>query len=99
MKYKLLTTQKFDKWFNSIRDKRTRFRVEAGLSLMSNGHFGDNKQIDANISELRFFFAGGLRIYFTVRDQEIIVLLNGGDKSSQSQDIVQAVALYNELER
>ena len=98
MKYKILTTQKFDKWFKSIKDKRIRFRIEARLSQAASGHFGDHKMIDGNISELRFFFGGGLRIYFTVRNEEIILLLNGGDKSNQSNDIEQALALFDQME-
>lgn len=98
MKYKLLTTHKFDKWFKSIKDKRTRFRIEARLSQVSTGHFGDHKLIDSEIGELRFFFGGGLRIYYALRGEEIILLLNGGDKSSQKNDIEQATALFNQLE-
>ena len=98
MKYKLLTTHKFDKWFKSIKDKRTRFRIEARLNQVSNGYFGDHKLIDAQIGELRFFFGGGLRIYYTIRAEEIILLLNGGDKTSQKNDIEQSITLFNQLE-
>ncbi|MBE0506488.1 MAG: type II toxin-antitoxin system RelE/ParE family toxin [Marinospirillum sp.] len=98
MEYQLLTTTKFDKWFSSIKDKSTRFRVEARLSQLSSGHFGDHKSIDSNISELRCFFGGGLRIYYTVRNTTVILLLTGGDKSTQSRDIEQAVTLFKQLE-
>ncbi|MDR9467030.1 type II toxin-antitoxin system RelE/ParE family toxin [Marinospirillum sp.] len=98
MGYKLLTTAKFDKWFKSIKDKPTRFRVEARLSQLSNGHFGDHKSINSNLGELRCFFGGGLRIYYTVRNATVILLLTGGDKSTQSRDIEQATGLLKQLE-
>jgi putative addiction module killer protein len=82
----------------SIKDKRTRFRIEARLNQVSNGYFGDHKLIDAQIGELRFFFGGGLRIYYTIRAEEIILLLNGGDKTSQKNDIEQSITLFNQLE-
>ena len=98
MKYKILTTAKFDKWFKGLKDKKTRFRIESRINQVSKGNFGDTKAIDANISELRFFFAGGIRIYYTLQGSEIVLLINGGDKSSQSKDIATAKALFEQLE-
>ncbi|WP_178861677.1 type II toxin-antitoxin system RelE/ParE family toxin [Thiomicrorhabdus cannonii] len=97
MKYKILTTAKFNKWFKSIKDKQTKYRLEARINQVANGHFGDSKPIDADIHELRFFFAGGIRIYYTVRGTEVVLLLNGGDKSTQTKDIEQAKNLFKQL--
>lgn len=62
------------------------------------GHFGDHKRINSKLFELRFFFGSGYRVYYTVRNGEIIFLLVGGDKSSQSKDIDTANNLLNKLE-
>lgn len=61
------------------------------------GNFGDCKSIDKQISELSFFLGAGYRIYYTIKGDEIILLLNGGDKSSQAKDIKQAKDILKEL--
>jgi putative addiction module killer protein len=97
MTYLIHTTAIFDKWFNSLKDKATRYRLETRLSRITKGHFGDVKPIDIDLFELRFFFGSGFRIYYTVRGSEIVLLLCGGDKSSQSSDIEMAKKLLNAL--
>ena len=97
MKYELETTQDFDKWLKQIRDKRVLHRFDVRFNRISNGNFGDAKQVGANLFELRFFFGSGYRIYYTVRKQKIVLLLCGGDKSSQSKDITQAKNLLELL--
>ncbi|MFH1633364.1 MAG: type II toxin-antitoxin system RelE/ParE family toxin [Chloroflexota bacterium] len=97
MKYELETTQDFDKWLKQIRDKRVLHRFDVRFNRISNGNFGDAKQVGTNLFELRFFFGSGYRIYFTVRKQKIVLLLCGGDKSSQSKDITQAKKLLELL--
>lgn len=97
MKFIIVTTAKFDKWFKSIKDKTTRYRLESKINQVARGNFGDHKPIDSNIGELRFFFAGGIRIYYTIRGNEIVLLLNGGDKSTQSKDIATAKDLFSQL--
>ena len=81
-----------------MRDQVTKRKVLARLERIKNGNFGDYKQISSDLFELRFFFGGGLRIYYTIRDSEIIFLLVGGDKSSQSSDIEKAQKMLNEME-
>ena len=61
-------------------------------------HFGDFKRIDSGLFELRFFFGSGLRIYYTIQNGRVVVLLAGGDKSTQTKDIEKATTLLNELE-
>ncbi|MFI3219102.1 MAG: type II toxin-antitoxin system RelE/ParE family toxin [Methylococcales bacterium] len=97
MTYLIHTTAIFDKWLSKIKDKATRYRLETRLSRIANGHFGDAKPIESNLFELRFFFCSGFRIYYTIRGAEIVLLLCGGDKSSQSSDIETAKKLLNEL--
>ena len=97
MKYEIETTQDFDKWLKKIRDKNVLHRFDVRFNRISNGNFGDVKQVDVKLFELRFFFGSGYRIYYTVRKQKIVLLLCGGDKSSQSKDIAQAKNLLELL--
>ena len=70
----------------------------ARLDRMQNGNLGDFKSLGDNLFELRFFFGGGLRIYYTIRNQQVVLLLNGGSKSSQNRDIEKARQMMQELE-
>ena len=98
MTYSLRSTKAFQKWLHKMRDQVTKRKVLARLERIKNGNFGDYKQISPDLFELRFFFGGGLRIYYTVRDSQIVLLLIGGDKSSQSSDIEKAQRMLNEME-
>ena len=97
MKYELETTKNFDKWLRKIRDKRVLHRFDVRFNRIINGNFGDAKQVAANLFEIRFFFGSGYRIYYTIRKKKIVLLLCGGDKSSQSDDIAKAKDLLKEL--
>ena len=98
MKYELASTPVFDKWLRGLKDRTTRNKVLARLDRVENGNFGDCKTLDANLFELRLFFAGGLRIYYTVCDGRVVLLLSGGNKSSQRSDIERARRLIDTLE-
>ncbi len=91
-------TNHFDKWFRGLKDIIVKCKVLARLDRLKNGNFGDFKRIDNNLFELRFFFGSGLRIYYTIRGKQVILLLVGGDKSSQGKDIKQAKQILDELE-
>jgi len=95
MKYQLQSTQIFNKWFSSI-DTINKRRILARFARIENGHFGDFKQIDTHLFELRFFFGGGFRIYYTLRNNQVVLLLVGGDKTSQNTDINQAKQLLKQ---
>lgn len=90
MRYELHRTEHYDKWFAKLKDRTVRLKVLARLARVENGNFGDFSQLSENLFELRFFFAGGLRIYYTIRDGIVIILLAGGDKSTQTRDIKKA---------
>jgi putative addiction module killer protein len=98
MTYTLRSTKQFSKWLNKMRDQASKQKVLARLERIKNGNFGDYKQISPNLFELRFFFGGGLRVYYTIRDSQVILLLIGGDKSSQSSDIEKARKMLDEME-
>lgn len=70
----------------------------ARLARVENGKFGDFKKLNGDLFELRFFFGGGLRIYYTIRNERVVLLLVGGDKSSQSRNINKARQMLNEPE-
>ena len=98
MHYEIVSTSIFDKWLQRLKDRMTRNKILARLDRIQNGNFGDFKSLGDNLFELRFFFGGGLRIYYTVRNRQMVLLLNGGSKSSQSKDIEKARRMIQELE-
>jgi len=96
--YEIEKTPLFDKWFKNLKNSQAKIRIGLRLKKIAQGYFGDHKQIDQNLSELRFFFGSGYRIYYTIQNGKVILLLNGGDKDSQSDDITKAQKIINELE-
>jgi len=98
MAFELRSTAIFDKWLSKLKDRATRNRLLARLDRLETGNFGDFKQIDTNLFELRFFFGSGLRIYYTIRNSYVVLLLAGGNKSTQAKDIAKARELLLEME-
>ena len=89
----------YDDWFYEL-DKTAQARIEKRLERVKEGNYGDFKKIDNDISELRFTFGSGYRIYFTEFDNIIIILLCAGDKNSQIEDIEKSKKyLKNLIER
>ena len=97
MKYEIETTQEFEKWLRKIRDKTILHRFDVRFNRLAKGNFGDAKQIAADLFELRFFFGSGYRVYYTIRNNKVVILLCGGDKSTQSRDIDKAKNLLSQL--
>ena len=98
MEREINATNHFNKWFKGLKDVAVKRKVLARLDRLKNNNFGDYKRIDNNLFELRFFFGSGLRIYYTIRNKQVILLLVGGDKSSQGNDIQNAKRILDELE-
>ena len=92
------TTAAFENWFQSLKDRRARARVQVRIDRMQLGHFGDVSPVGEGVSEMRIFYGPGYRVYFTQRKREVVILLNGGDKNTQSQDIARAKEIARELE-
>ena len=88
-------TAEFGKWWRGLRDRRAQARITMRLDRVEEGHFGDVKFFDG-IGELRIDYGPGYRIYFVRRENVIVVLLCGGDKSSQARDIAKARAMAKE---
>ena len=83
-------------WFNKLKDAGTRRRILMRLRRLEQGNFGDSKHIRERLYELRLFFGPGYRIYFGKGDDAIIVLLTGGDKRSQDNDINTALQYWKD---
>lgn len=89
-------TEIFFHWITTLRDQRAAQRIATRLTRLRNGHLGDVKYFDG-LGELRVDYGPGYRVYFVQRGQTIIVLLCGGDKSTQSRDIIRAKTLAQEV--
>ena len=88
----------FNDWLNDLKDEKTTARILARLDRLEQGHYGDYKPIGESIFELRFFFGSGYRVYFAEVDNTIVILLCGGDKSSQKRDIKQALSYWQDFQ-
>jgi len=86
-------TDVYVNWFSRLRDERAKARINARIYRLSIGNSGDVKPIGAGISEMRIDYAPGYRIYFVQRKADVVILLCGGDKSSQASDILAAKRL------
>ena len=87
---RILSSSEFDAWLGALKDKSARGRMLARLVRLEAGNWGDAKHLKAGVSELRLDFGPGYRIYFTRLGTSIVILLCGGDKSSQAGDIQHA---------
>jgi len=86
----------FAEWIKKIKDHTTQSRIDRRLERMEFGNYGDHKSLGGGVYELRLAFGPGYRVYFAVQN-EVIVLLCGGDKSSQDRDIEIAKQCWKEL--
>jgi putative addiction module killer protein len=92
-------TDDFAKWLRGLRDHIARAQIAKRIQRLAHGQYGDVKSVGAGVSELRVHTGPGYRVYFVLRGSTIIVLLCGGDKSTQQRDIQRAWALASELEK
>ena len=90
-------TETFSAWLDDLRDLRARARVQARIERLAAGNAGDAKPVGEGVSELRIDYGPGYRVYFTLQKRELIILLAGGDKSTQPADIKIARRLAREL--
>ena len=92
----------FAEWYNSIQDPWTQSRIQKRLVRLGLGNFGDYRSVGSGVFELRLQFAAGYRIYFGEVDDTVVLVLCGGDKSSQTRDITRAKTYwsqYKEIQR
>ena len=95
--YTIVETAHFARWLADLRDQQTRLRLVARLRKASQGNLGDVKPVGEGVWEMREFFGPGWRMYYVLRDGVLIVMLGGGDKSTQQADIAAAIALSKTL--
>ena len=91
-------TQEFQDWLDALKDLRAQVRIVARLRMAEAGNLGDWKSVGGDVSEMRVDFGPGYRLYFTRRGSILIVMLAGGDKSSQARDIKRAQRILKLLE-
>ena len=91
-------TKIFTKWFDGLKDRRARARIQVRIDRMEMGSFGDVSPVGEGVSEMRIFYGPGYRVYFIQQGKDVIILLSGGDKKSQSKDIIQAKEIAKEIE-
>ncbi len=91
------TTEVFDTWFAGLKDRQAARRVQVRIDRAEDGNFGDCAPVGEGVSEMRIHYGPGYRVYFTQRGAEIVILLAGGDKSSQAADIKSALALARQI--
>ena len=89
----------YAEWIDNLRDLQGRARILMRVERLAAGNPGDVKPVGGGVSELRIHFGPGYRVYFTQRGLDIVILLAGGNKSSQPKDIQTALQLANNLEK
>ncbi len=96
--YFIKQTNIFSQWLNKLKDIKGKVSILRRVDRMKYGNFGDYKYVGDGVSELRIAFGPGYRIYYTKQESQVIILLVGGDKSSQNSDIRKAKKILEELE-
>jgi len=91
------TTEVYRDWINAVKDRVGRARIQMRVDRLVHRNPGQHRNLSDGVSELKIDFGPGYRVYYTQRGSEIIVLLAGGDKSSQQQDVKTAIALARNL--
>ncbi len=95
--YTIIETDTYTAWFDDLRDPQAKARILTRLRRAELGNLGDHKSLGDGVSELRLTYGSGYRLYYTLRGTEIIILLAGGDKSTQAKDIRLAKELRQAL--
>lgn len=96
--FQIRQTEVFAKWLVRLRDVRAKARILARLDSVRLGNLDDAKSVGGGVSEMRIDVGAGYRVYFTRRQRVIVILLCGGDKSTQSKAIANAKLIVQEIE-
>ena len=94
--YEVVKSDTFDSWVDGLRDRKAVSKINARLKNASLGNLGDVAPVGDGVSEMRIYYGPGYRVYFIQEDRSLVVLLCGGDKSSQSRDIKRAKEMAEE---
>jgi len=90
-------TEIFTKWFEGLKDRRAKVRIQARIDRIEMGNFGDVAPVGEGVSELRIFYGPGYRVYFIQRGSVVVILLSGGDKNTQKSDIRRAKEIAKQI--
>jgi putative addiction module killer protein len=90
-------TANYARWFRGLRGSRAKARINARIRRLSLGNRGDVKSIGSGVSEMRIDYGPGYRVYFAQRGEEIVILLAGGNKKTQTNDIANAIELARRI--
>lgn len=96
--FTVLQTEEFRDWLDALKDMKAQVRIAARLRLAEVGNLGDWKPVGAGLSEMRVDIGPGYRLYFTRRQNILVIMLAGGDKATQARDIKRAQKLLTQLE-
>ena len=100
MNYEVTRSDTFRDWLKALRDERAKSKIEVRIDRIKEGNFGDSRFLGEGVSELRIPEGQGYRVYYTIRDNKVVMLLCGGDKSSKSKqqwDIERAQQMAGDL--
>jgi len=95
----ILKAETFIQWFNGLKDQNAKNKIRLCLDRVGLGNLGDHHSVGDGVSEFRIDYGPGYRIYYTMRGQEIIILLAGGTKSGQARDIERAKKVCEEVRK
>ncbi|WP_395338928.1 type II toxin-antitoxin system RelE/ParE family toxin [Ningiella sp. W23] len=98
MKYEIITTGYFDQWLSKLKDRKAVNAINKRILRAEAGNLGDIKPVDSGVSEMRIFVGKGYRVYFSIRNGKLILLLNGGHKDTQASDIKYAKSINEMVE-
>jgi putative addiction module killer protein len=97
--YLIEKTIEFDNWLKKLRDKTARAKILFRLQRVESDNFGDIKSVSHGLSEIRITHGKGYRIYYKIVDKQLILLLIGGDKSTQEKDILKAKKIWDNYQK
>lgn len=95
----VLSTEAFSQWFHNLKDRAAKIRISARIERAKNGNFGDHKSVGDGVSEMRLTYGPGYRIYYAQKGEITYLLLNGGDKSTQENDIARAKSIWEQIKQ
>ena len=96
--FEIIKSDTFDAWLRSLRDRQAKARIEVRIRRLSLDNPGQYRSLKNGINELKTDYGPGYRVYYTFRNQTLVLLLCGGDKSTQDQDIKTALRILKQLE-
>ena len=96
--FEIIKSDTFDSWLRSLRDRQAKVRIEVRIRRLSLDNPGQYRSLKNGINELKLDYGPGYRVYYTFRNQTLVLLLCGGDKSTQDQDIKTALRILKEWE-